>query len=185
VIAEKFADIAVALAWWFNSAALGWEGYGPGANFGKRVIEIGYQNCIMHKDETRKYNGKARLQLEKPGWYPNPEKKGILLREYRAALYCGDFTNWAFDALEECLEFRYSAKGHVEHSGEVEADDPSAAGWNHGDHVIADALCYRMVKGNYQHRTQKPEDLVPVMSLAWRRQLAEQAEKGEEARMWL
>ena len=73
----------------------------------------------------------------------------------------------------------------MEHGGEVAASDPTAAGYNHGDHVIADALCYRMVKGNYQHRTVKQEDRVPVLSLAWRRQLAEQAEKGEEARMWL
>jgi hypothetical protein len=182
---EAFAELATALAWWFNGAILGWEGYGPGANFGKRVNEIGYQNVLMHRDELKQRNGKARIGQEKPGWYPNPEKKGILLREYRNALYAGEYSNWSFEALEECMAFSYSPKGFVIHGEEENSSDPTSAKYNHGDHVIADALSYRLVKGKFLRREEKKREEIPVMSLAWRRQLAERAGKDEEAKMWL
>ena len=57
------------------------------------------------------------------------------------ALGMGFFTNPSKAALEETLSYMVLPGDKLEHVGAVGADDPAGAGANHGDRVIADALC--------------------------------------------
>jgi len=63
------------------------------------------------------------------------------LGEYGYALALGFFVNPCKEALEECLCYMNLPGDKVEHVGASGADDPAGAGENHGDRVIADALC--------------------------------------------
>jgi hypothetical protein len=48
--------------------------------------------------------------------------------------------------LRECREYIFQASGSVEHSRSINTIDPTGARDNHGDRVIADALCWRGMK---------------------------------------
>ena len=95
--------------------------------------------------------------------------------EYRTALHKHRFINRSWKALEECRDFCYDSRSQVEHASFTDDKDPSGARINHGDRVIADALCSKMV-GPLDVRTEEQmiEQAPPFMSLAWRRQEAEQ-----------
>jgi hypothetical protein len=172
---KVFACMAVALCRWFVSvenigAKLVWERQGPGVVFGQRVIEIGYSNIFYSFNEARV----SREISDVPGWYPSPDSKRILLEDYRAALATRLFLNRSELALDECLAFRYGKSGHVEH-GETETEDPTKGKINHGDRVIADALCYKLCKeaGLSVVRKKAVEREAPpdVRSIAGRRAL--------------
>ena len=117
-----------------------------------------------------------------PGWYPSVNSKRLLLEEYRAALHARSFINRSWDALDECLSFRYTLQGTVEHGREATGgDDPSGARANHGDRVIADALAWMLARKYAQSaRPDDPDEVVPG-SLAWRRNLVEDRKRLEEA----
>ncbi len=107
-----------------------------------------------------------------------------MLDAYKSALRDGDFLNLSELALEECLLFQMSDDGRrVDHTGSLTCDDPSGAGVNHGDRVIADALAWKLAM-KHAKRTraeQKKEDEAPVMSLQWRRNYRKQLQKKGRA----
>lgn len=193
---EKLAPTAVALMRLFKNAdgrpaRLAWEQQGPGLIFGKRVIELGFRNVYCKVNEAKIYGGE---DMETPGWYPNKENREILLGAYREDLGSRAFLNRSIPALEECNFFVRNAKGVVEHS-QAEAgfseltgeQDPSGARDNHGDRVIADALCAKMVResGHSVRRKEKEEQARPsVLSIAGRRELAKRTSREEE-RDWI
>ncbi len=167
---------------------LAWEMVGPGTHFGKRVMELGYRNVYYRKNEANL--GINSTQSDVAGWYPSNDNRRILLEEYRAALNGRDFINRCFMALEECLAFIFTAQGTVKHDGDPESfdtvtgkADPSGAGANHGDRVIADALAWKMCAGRGMLRKKKEGTEVKVGSLAWRRDLDRVARV--EAGAWL
>ena len=178
---KPFAMLAVAMCRMFHDAKLCWETPGPGYTMGEAVIETGYRNFWYNADET-KVDWSA-TSAERPGWQSSVTSKRMLLEEYRDALQSEKFTNWSEIALEECSSFKYGKDGRtIEHSAEREIDDPSGARDNHGDRVIADALCWKMIREMGLDTQEKREEVQPVRegSLLWRRQYHERARRDEE-----
>ena len=183
---DEFAVYCVGLARWFagntGGALLGWESAGPGRPFGDRVIEMGYRRIYWQKDE-RKVSEQRPSDI--PGWTPTRESKNSLLSAYRSAILKGEFVERSKNTLEECKAYIYTANGGVEHKACSQTDDPSGSKTNHGDRVIASALCnwiMRQIKGG----VRKEEKIVPVGSLAWRMKMAaaEDAKRRTELVGW-
>ena len=171
---KDFAKLVVALCWFFkdkegNPVRLAWEAEGPGVVFGDKVIELGYRAVYWRVDEL----AIGAKKSDRPGWAANPTNKRLLLSAYANALGSHQVVNRSRQALESCLDFRH-VQNTVEHGRRKVKDDPSGAGENHGDMVIADALATKMVKemGIAEKEPEKPE--VKVMSLQWRRQQYEE-----------
>lgn len=145
---DEFAEYAMALGRFFHGlqqtqvAMLIWEDNGPGGVFGKRVIKRQYP--LVFK---RKSNEKSTLKktTHLPGWWTSKENKKPLLGEYATALRLGDFKNPSLLALQECAEYIHEPNGDIIHSRSkvIKDIDPTVSGENHGDRVIADALCWR------------------------------------------
>lgn len=167
---DDLGAYAVALAWAFKDetgspAKMAWEANGPGIRFGLKVIELGFRHIYYRTDDLR-VSKKASVR---PGWYPTPEGKGVLIMGYDAALKTGAFMNPSKLALEETLGFRRNIRGHVETGESVSRDDPSGSGVNHGDRVIADALACMLAKDVEKVRAREAADVIPYGSIAWRR----------------
>jgi hypothetical protein len=141
-----FAHYYVALARWFWDAEISWECPGPGRVVSKAVADIGYWNFYWKK--AREGSAFGESDSDVPGWWNNPggREKTALLKDYAAALRDGEFVNPSLIALDECLQFVWALGGKAEHNNERNKDDPSEAGANHGDRVIADAQCWMLVK---------------------------------------
>ena len=144
---HELAPLVVSLCRWFidhdNLAAeLAWENNGPGDNFGKNVLNLGFTNYFSGRTNER---ARKRNTLD-PGWQSNDRSKRQLLDDYKAALFLGKAINRSQAAMEELLQFRYvkGTQGSVEHPGSRSKDDPSGAGVNHGDLVIACALAWML-----------------------------------------
>jgi len=78
----------------------------------------------------------------------------------------------------------------IDHSGAIASEDPSNSKENHGDRVIADALAWLAVKENLdkldipertRHNLPRHEYM---MTLAYRRELAEQEKIAELTEVW-
>ena len=142
VAPHTLAKIAVALARWCNNGYLVWEANGPGSIFGPCVLELGYRNIYYRKNDK---SISAKVS-DTPGWYSTKDAKLALLGEYRKALATRAFINRSYYSLRECREYVFLASGSVEHSRSVNNVDPTGARENHGDRVIADALCWKGLK---------------------------------------
>lgn len=174
---ETFALYVAAICRLFTNqlgegAMLVWETNGPGGIFGRRLQELGYAS-LYYRETNVTIPGSVRV--ETPGWGSTAEKKRNLLDEYRAALDCGAYCNRSQQALEECLQYRWTDTGNVEHSLEHGPGDPTGAMSNHGDRVIADALSWLVAKGLGRLTVRGPVNTVKPGSLMYRRQLAEEA----------
>jgi hypothetical protein len=184
ISANRFAELAVALCRMFSGhggrgAFLIWEATGPGRTFGRTVVDdCRYSNIYYKTDETTL----RRKQSDKPGWFSNLEAKKDLLTGYRDCLVSRSFINPSSKSLNQALEFVYTTNGRIEHGGAMNSPDPSDSGQNHGDVVIADALCCKIIKERQQKQQHKHDLAPPVMSFAWRRDLrARDARSKEEA----
>lgn len=180
ILPEKFAVFVVALCWLFKDefgepALLAWEVPGPGYTFGNTVMELGYRR-VYYKTDDFELNAATS---EKPGWHSSPASKRFLLEEYRAGLHSRQFLNRSKTALADCLAFKYDKRGMVIHSEEEVTNDPSGARVNHSDVVIADALSWKMAKSFGVRQEVKVVQRAPLLSLQWRRDLAEKREKEE------
>jgi len=154
---ERFAEFVVASGWYFNEAHLIWENNGTvGGQFSQRIIQSGYRNIYWKRDEQGLEHKLAKGAV--PGWGSSAHNKNLLLSEYRAALSEGTFVNRSVEALEECRFYHYTQNASVEHSQARLADDPSGAGANHGDLVIADALANKLL--GQAAELDKPHDAV-------------------------
>ena len=171
-----FAAIAVFLCKMFkdedgSGALFCWEMQGPGETFGREVIRLGYRTIYYRVNEQKLW---PTSNPDTPGWYPNQSSRNVLIAEYEAALRTGDFVNYSEPALKECLAFKYDDMGNVVHSGESAGDDPIKARINHSDHVIADALAYKMAKcGLWTQPKERQIEEIKPNSLAGRRQMAD------------
>jgi hypothetical protein len=174
---ETFAPRVIALCQWFKDennegAQLIWEMQGPGLQFGKRVLEIGYGN-IFYRMWEHPYT-RAIKQSDNPGFYVTTETKRLLLEDYRAALHQRQFINRSEKAILECLDYKWTKKGTIDHSGLDRDNDPAESAANHGDRVIADALSCKILKPNTLRKKLKEEETkVKIGSLAWRRAIHE------------
>lgn len=177
---KQFALVAVALCHLFadeygEGAKLIWEQQGPGINFGDKVIELGYGN-IYYRTADRPHTMKVKIS-DRPGWVPTPESIDETLGTYRSDLATRSWIIHSEQQLLECLDFRYGERGQVVHAKALSPGDPSGARVNHGDRVVASALCLKLVRARGIMRTPESEEDEPAdgpLSFAWRRQQAEQ-----------
>jgi hypothetical protein len=169
-----FAHLTIALARFFNEGRLTWDAGGPtGAMFTKAVLDAGYGNIYYRRDEKKV----TRAVTEAPGYFLNSSARGVLLEDYRRKLSDYKYTNRSEEGLEECKQFIRLPDGGVEHSASVNSQDPSGARSQHGDEVIADALCSLAI--HEDRDAAKPEEPeVPAGSLQWRRNQAKAAGKN-------
>lgn len=184
ILPEELAILAVALCRLFpnvhgDGALLCWEIPGPGNTVGKTVMELGYRNVYYTVDER---NPIGVTTSERPGWTNNQVTKRLLIEDYRAALADRKCINRSHIAMEECLFFKYNVSGNIENSKEASKDDPSGARINHGDRAMADAMGWKMVRTTTQQRREiEVKKEITVGSLAWRRQLADNAKRLQQA----
>jgi hypothetical protein len=178
---DEFAVVCVQLCCLFRDedgepTFMAWECPGPGTNFGKKVLDLRYRNVYMHEYEGR-LKGQPATTF---GWHSSVEGKRDMLLDYATALKKRQFLNRSREALEECLLFKYDAVGAVVYAGKGSKKHgsrrPSGVGVNHGDHVIADALAWKLAKRLYRGPKEVVEKReAQVGSLAWRRLLHERA----------
>jgi hypothetical protein len=185
---DKFAVVCVALCWLFKDengepALFAWEHHGPGLAFGARVLELGYRNIYWREAHQKLAGGKVS---NVPGWYPSNDTKRLLLEDYRAALDAREIINRSDEALRECLPYRYTPQGTVEHPHDQGGDDPTGARINHGDRVIADALSWMMCKKRVSARAKKEaeEEQCDIGTLAWRRLIHKHFRGSEKQDPW-
>jgi hypothetical protein len=136
VMPESFAPVAIAICKWFSEAYMIPDGAGCGRQFCDTVISLGYLNIYFRRNEE----GIAKNISDKPGVFLNPKEKTVTISRYRQALKDKEFIQRSHEANQECLSYIYTINNSIEHSSAKNSDDPSGAGANHGDRVIADAL---------------------------------------------
>lgn len=168
---EAFATLAVSVAKWFNNAKMIWECLGVGIAFGEKAVkDLGYRNFYFRQDES----SLAVKVTMKPGWWPGGDNKLKILNTYRSALEDCIAINPDKDSLQECEEYIYTNSGGVDHAKSQQTEDPSGAGKNHGDRVIADALAWKLCMDRRPTAKKRKNDrIIKEGSLAWRFQQVE------------
>jgi len=143
---EELGRIGAAIGKWFGGrngeAYFAWEANGPGRVFGKSLRECGYGNVYLKRDEL----GTRQRVTDKPGWFSGKDEKVDLLAELRRALKAKDFICHSQESVKEYGEYVYLPEGGVGHISENNEQDPSGAKAQHGDRVIADALCNKLLQ---------------------------------------
>lgn len=135
----RFAAMSVALARWFNGAFMVWEANGPGGIFGDEVF-----NTLRYGNVYYRRNLKRAMQpmTDMPGWWSTVDSKNGALERLRSMLNEGQFVPRSRMMLDECRSYVYVvARQAVEHNRAAVSDDPTGARANHGDRVIAAAMC--------------------------------------------
>jgi len=165
VMPHDAAQLGIVLARLFHNALLIWEANGAGATFGNCVIDLGYHHVYMRRSDK----SLSKKISDVPGWWSSGTSKVELLGEYRRALSSGAYINHSVDAVVECKSYIFHGKTVI-HSGSVGGVDPASTGENHGDRVIADALCWHALKDHVSSQPGDTKRVVPANSLAGRRQ---------------
>lgn len=186
VQAHELAPLVTALGWLFEDkdcvpAFLIWERQGPGTTLGMEIMKLGYRRVYFALNEMKPVF-QAMKSGDIPGWYPSDDNKRLLLEEYRSALKRHDFINRSESALDECLAFRYSDNGRqVFHPKQINGQDPSRAGVNHGDHVIADALAWKGAAGKARQIVEEEKQELTQGSIMGRRLLRNRTARRAES----
>src|SRR5262249_6388286 len=137
---HDFGLYVLALARWFNDAYVIWEANGPGGAFGKTIIENNYHRIFYRRSDEINY---AKQLTKSPGFWSNRDTKKTLLSGYAVALKTQAAKNCCIESLKEALQYVDGGNGELIHARSKTTQDPTAAGENHGDMVIADALAVR------------------------------------------
>ncbi len=156
---ERFAEEVVNLCKWLNDAYLIWELNGPGLQFGKRVIELGYLNVYYRTSEGTL----SRKVSDSPGWMSSRDNRRLLFGDYCAGLSSGRFVNHDEHGLKECRHFVLNKTGEIVNSVQNNTGDRYGAGSNHADVATADALVYKAltevaVRPAADEAKEKPSD---------------------------
>jgi hypothetical protein len=143
-----------------------------------------YHNVYMRTSEYRI----KKEQTDAPGWNNTHETMKSLIEDYKDGLRSREFLNRSHNALSECLAFNYNADGYVYHSGWKDPKDNSGARINHGDHVVADALCWKLIVGSKRLIQVNPDTgakdepaVFQTGSLAWRAELDRMRRKRSDS----
>jgi len=179
---KVFAAECVALARWLKGpdnqgAYLCWEANGPGRLFGDAIIDREYRNFFWRQNER----SVSKKLMDIPGWWATRESKLALLGDYRQALAEGKFQNRSFQAVRECRMYVYAKSGAVDHSAALNAADPSEGRENHGDRVIADALCWKAIKSMGVTEDKRRDKLSEIGTFFARREAARQKEQDQDS----
>ena len=174
------AHYFVAVCRWFADARMCWEAGGPGAEFGKRVLQAGYGNIYWRRNEE----SASKKMSDTPGWSPNGNNKVVIHTRFRHAL-TKEWVERSEDTVREAGFYIFTPEGQVEHSRHRNVIDASGAKENHGDRVIATALCWFMLEEMGATRVKREPEMPaepPEGSLAWRRR--EWQTQKERAGKW-
>jgi hypothetical protein len=159
-------------------ARLIWETPGPGLAFGKRIIELRFDNIYWRSDELKAL---VKSKNEIPGWNATSSNNRLVLIEMCDAMKKRFLLLRSEEALDEALQFKYDSKSQPVHAGEYNTQDPSGARVNHGDRVKALALAWWVAK-TYRERVDAPIILQPgIGSLAGRRIYEEYRQREADA----
>jgi len=134
---EAFAEqVAFAAAWVGGRKPpyIVLEKNGPGMQFGKKLIDLGYPSLYYQRNDSTKNAD----QTKRWGWHASSQRKELLVGQYREALKTGKIINPCEESLDEALDYIFDDAGRVV-PGRSNKDDGGARS-AHGDHVIADAL---------------------------------------------
>lgn len=180
VAEADFAWLVTALADFFRGpggpALVIWEAAGPGGTFGRELMEkCQHSNVYWYEDDTRSVSRVSN----RAGWWPNRASKTRLLSDYRAQLQRNIFLNPSRASLVEAGQYVHDSGGFPMHAVD-DAADSSDAGENHGDRVIADALCAKLLKDVPRDPPASRTTSVPILSLAWRREHRAQQRRDRE-----
>jgi hypothetical protein len=185
---NDFARMCVGLAYLFGAAGRGayiiWEGTGPGHTFRQEVCDsIGFANVFYMTDEV----GQAHAVSDKPGWYSSKEARNNLLSQYKEALHTRRFVNPSIEALRAASGYIFDADGSIRHQASKYMkglSDASATGFNHGDHVIADALACKVLPVNMVRKKAEDEKPLTPLAYGWRMRQRRLAESYEAERIY-
>jgi hypothetical protein len=154
---EDFARICVALAKFFNGAYMIWDAGGPGSSFGKRVTtDLRYTNVYYRTDESTI----ARKVSDRPGYYFTPANKRDTLTDFRSGLKNSEYVVRSQQVITEARDYVHIVSTNsIEHSKSRTCIDPTGAGDNHGDAVIASGLAHKACKvfSTDEDKGEKPE----------------------------
>lgn len=136
-----FSRYAVALARWFvgtdgSPAFMVWEKNGPGAEFGKEVVSLGFRN-FYYKTDLKTMYGRVSDQ---PGWHSNKESKRTLLGLLSKALKERSCIIRSAQMIREARQYIFTTTGSIVFSRAAKTEVATEAGDSHGDRVIAAAL---------------------------------------------
>jgi hypothetical protein len=82
--------------------------------------------------------------------------------------------------VDECTQYVHLPSGIVEHSRAKNTPDPTVAGENHGDRVIADALAWAGMADQIRPEAKADDTLSPPLgTFGWRRILSRRKKKAE------
>ena len=151
-----FARYAALLGKWFHNAKLIWGSQGPGADFGKTLVE----DCQYGHVYFRLEEGKVGKKRSKKFGYPEiGEHRQVMFSTYYDALHQKRVINRSRGAVKELGQFIFSPTGEVEHCEALQKEtDPENKGKLHGDIVIADAMANILLR---ERKTlQKPKQAI-------------------------
>ncbi len=177
---EQLADFVAFLAVWVGGRKLPYitfEKNGPGMQFGKKLIENYSYPAVYYQTDDGK---KSKTKTKRWGWHSSPQKKELLVGDYRDALFSGKIINPCNESLDEAIDYVFDDAGRVT-PGSVGQDEGSGATATHGDHVVADALT---VLGSADLPAEFSDEpaRVPHGTHASRRQAAKR--RNDESRIW-
>jgi hypothetical protein len=136
----EFGKLIVAVAKWLNNAHVIVEANGPGATALMAIRNAGYTNIYFRRD----YERVGSVAKDVPGWWSSNNTKQLLLTNYQFALRNGSITERSKNLIAEMQQYIHhgGANPTIIHVGSSDDADPSGAGANHGDRVIAAALAH-------------------------------------------
>jgi hypothetical protein len=165
---DRFADYVIAMRKWFygpsGDAFVIWEMNGPGLQFGRHFTQHSPGRLYYKRDDKTPGSKISKT----PGWFSTREQKRILLGEYGKAVERGSFINHSIEALQEMFHYVYFPDGSVDHDRSKTTLDPTSAGENHGDRVIADATAWRVIGNVPTKEKERKPAMIPYGSMAWR-----------------
>ena len=179
VLPHEFADYVLALGRWFYDALIIWETNGtPGTIFTKIVTGAKYNHLYYRKREE----GVGQKPTKQVGWFSSPDAKGALIGELRRAYAKSSFLERSENAIEEAKQYVHLPNGSAGFISTGERDkDPSGAKHNHGDRIIATALCLKGLS-EMKQEIQATRTVIPMS--CWYRRRQEYEQSRQKALAW-
>lgn len=168
----RLAILAGAVGFWFvgadgTPAEIIFEYGAPGITFGQQLQRLEYPNLYSRERE----DGLVPLPTKKFGVVSDEGTKQHMLREYARAVSSGEFLERSEATLKEWSFYHFSGNGSVS-CVRARTGDPSDAGKNHGDRVMASALLWKIMaprmKGGGPRGSGPIQGPPPPGSFAWR-----------------
>jgi hypothetical protein len=187
---HRFAALAVALCRWFcdtegRPALLCWEKSGSlASHFKKDLADLDFWRIYYHTTAE----ATVAVVSDIPGFYPTPQAKGQLLRDYKFGLRDGECVNYSEKSLRQTLAFTVNPKGEPLHPSD-RTHGSGVRARDHGELVIADALGWMMVRKLDARRVaEKSEKELerdpPYGSIAYRRKQREMVAAEEPLELY-